>query len=93
MIKMQPLGEYILVQKIIKEKPPGAIITLHQLDDNEPQYKVISVGPDVNNNERNLILHGNIIYISKYNTHPLKIDNQEFLLVKKEHVLGVCNGC
>lgn len=87
MLKMQPIGEYILVQKIIKEKPQGTIITLHEIDANEPQYKVISAGSDAQ-----IVKHNDIIYISKYNTHPLKIDNQEFLLVKKEHVLGIVNG-
>lgn len=95
MIKMQPLGDYILLKKIVKEKPPGTIITLHELDANEPQYQVISIGPDANKNitdSRLLLMKDCIVYISKYNTHPLKIDNQEFLLVKKEHVLGVVNA-
>jgi co-chaperonin GroES (HSP10) len=93
MIKMQPLGDYILLQKVITEKKPGTILTLHEIETNDPVYKVISVGCEVNGESlANHICHNDLVYVSKYNTHPMKIDNQEFLLVKREHVLGFANG-
>ena len=88
MIKMQPLNDYALLQKVIKERAPGTIITLKELDSEEPEYKVVSVGPGTKDMKPQ-VKHGDIVYISKYNIHNMKIDAQEFILVKFEYILGV----
>jgi co-chaperonin GroES (HSP10) len=91
MIKFQPYNDFILLQKVIKEKKPNAIITIHEIDNNEPVYQVISVGSEVNKNSLDdflIIIKNTLVYISKYGTQSIKIDNQDFVLAKREQILG-----
>ena len=96
-INIMPLGDRVLVKGISKDEGkksiPGIIIP-ETVDKERPERgKVIAVGAGRVNDEGKVIplrvKVGNIVIFSKYGPDEIKIDGEEFFIIKEENILAV----
>lgn len=81
---LQPLADYIVAQNEEAENKTASGLYLPDQATEKPKTaKVLSVGKDV----KNIKVNDRIVYKS-YSTTEVKINNQEYVLVKEEDVLA-----
>jgi len=95
-MKVRPLHDRILVKRIEEEESvKGSIIIPDSAREKQQQGEVIAVGDGKITNEGKRIpldvKVGDRIIWSKYSGTdlPVKIDDQEYLIVREEEVLGI----
>ncbi len=95
-MKVRPLHDRILVKRIEEEESvKGGIIIPDSAREKQQQGEVIAVGDGKITNEGKRIpldvKVGDRIIWSKYSGTdlPVKIDDQEYLIVREEEVLGI----
>jgi chaperonin GroES len=91
-----PLHDRILVQRIEEgESKVGGIIIPDSAKEKPQQGKVISVGKGKSNDEGKVfpldVKAGDNILFGKYSGTEIKLDGEEFLIMREEEVLGVLN--
>lgn len=86
--KIQPLGENVLVKvKKQEKKTQSGIVLPDTADDEKPQIgEVVGVGDD---NEKIKVRVGQSIIFAKYTGTEIKLDNEEYLILKSEDILAV----
>ncbi|MBI5643731.1 MAG: co-chaperone GroES [Deltaproteobacteria bacterium] len=92
-MKIKPLHDRVIVKRLAEEeKTKGGIIIPDSAKETPAEGKVISVGPgkkedgkiaplDVKVNDR--------IIFSKYAGTEIKIEGEEFLIMREEDILGI----
>ncbi len=94
MAKFTPLHDRILVRRIEEaETTRGGIITAKE----KPQEgEVISVGKGKINEEGKVrpldVKEGDRILFGKYSGTEIKLDGEEFIIMREEEVLGILSG-
>ncbi|MEK7143495.1 MAG: co-chaperone GroES [Patescibacteria group bacterium] len=96
-INIMPLGDRVLVKGISADegkKNASGIIIPETVDKERPERgKVIAVGAGRVNDEGKVIplrvKVGNIVIFSKYGPDEIKIDGEEFFIIKEENILAV----
>jgi chaperonin GroES len=93
-IKIRPLGDRILVKRIEEgEEVRGGIIIPDTAKEKPMQGEVISVGPGKTTEDGKLhkleVHPGNRILMSKYAGSEVKIDGEEFVILREDDVLGI----
>ncbi len=86
---IQPLGENVLV-KVIKDTPKtsSGIVLPETANQEKPQEgKVVAIG----DSKKILVKKGQKIIFAKYSGTEIKIDQEEFLILKAEDILAVIN--
>jgi chaperonin GroES len=96
-MKFNPLHDRILVKRIEeKETVKGGIIIPDSAKEKPLEGEVIAVGNGRKTDEGKIIpldvKAGDRILLGKYSGTEIKIDNEEFLILKEEEVLGVVEG-
>jgi chaperonin GroES len=84
---IRPLGENVLV-KILKEnaKTKSGIVLPETISQDKPQEgKVIAIG----NDKKIKVKKGQKIIFAKYSGTELKINEEEYLILKNEDILAV----
>ena len=95
--KFTPLHDRILVRRVQEVgTTPGGIIIPDSAKDKPQEGEVISVGKGKTNDEGKVsplaLEDGDRILFGKYSGTEIKIDGEDFLIMKEEEVLGVVTG-
>jgi chaperonin GroES len=96
--KFTPLHDRLLVRRVEKAGiSRGGIIIPDSAKDKPQEGEVISVGKGKTNDEGKLfrlaVKEGDRILFGKYSGTEIKIDGEDFLIMKEEEVLGVHHRC
>ncbi len=94
--KVRPLGDRVLVQRLDgEEKSAGGIIIPDSAKEKPQQGKIIAVGNGKtfeNGTTKPLdVKVGDKVLFSKYSGNEIKLDGEEFLIVREDDILGVLN--
>jgi chaperonin GroES len=95
--KFTPLHDRILVRRVEEAGTTlGGIIIPDSAKDKPQEGEVISVGKGKTNDEGRLfplvVKGGDRILFGKFSGTEIKIDGEDFLIMKEEEVLGVVSG-
>jgi chaperonin GroES len=97
MAKLTPLHDRILVRRVDEgETVRGGIIIPDTAKEKPQEGEVIAVGAGKKNEKGERqpldVKEGDRILFGKYAGNEIKIDNEEFLIIREEEVLGVLSG-
>jgi chaperonin GroES len=95
--KFTPLHDRILVRRVEEAGTTrGGLIIPDSAKDKPQEGTVISVGKGKTNDEGKLfplaLKEGDSILFGKYSGTEIKLDGQDFLIMKEEEVLGIVTG-
>ncbi len=93
----RPLHDRILIKRIEeKEAVKGGIIIPDTAKEKPQEGEVVAVGHGKKNEEGKVIAMdvkaGDRILFGKYSGAEIKIDGQEYLILREEEVLGIIEG-
>ena len=93
-MKFRPLHDRVVVRRIeLDEKTSGGIIIPDSAKEKPLEGEVISVGKGKSNDEGKVfpldVKAGDKILFGKYSGTEIKIDGEEFLIMREEEVLGI----
>ena len=96
-MNLRPLHDRILIKRIEeKEAVKGGIIIPDTAKEKPQEGEVIAVGNGKKTEEGNIIpldvKAGERILFGKYSGAEIKMDGQEFLILREEEVLGIIEG-
>ena len=95
--KLTPLHDRIVVRRVEEaETTRGGIIIPDSAKDKPQEGEVISVGKGKSNEEGKTfpldVKPGDRILFGKYSGTDIKIDGEDFLIMREEEVLGILEG-
>src|ERR671925_1600077 len=95
--KLTPLHDRILVRRLEEgETTRGGIIIPDTAKDKPQEGEVISVGKGKINEEGKVrpldVKEGDRILFGKYSGTEIKLDGEEFIIMREEEVLGIVTG-
>jgi chaperonin GroES len=92
-MKVRPLADRILVERIEEEVKKGGIIIPDSAKEKPQQGKVIAVGPGRYDEGGKLVpmglKKGDLILFGKYSGNEIRIGEEELLIMREEDVLAV----
>jgi len=93
-MKLKPLGDRLIVRAVEEEQTTASGIVLPDTAKEKPQRgRVLAVGPGklLDSGERAAIgvVEGDEVLFGKYSGTEIKIDGEEFLIMREEEVLGI----
>jgi len=92
-MKIRPLYDHILVERIEEEVKRGGIIIPDTAKEKPQQGKVIAVGNGRKDEKGNRIplevKKGDIILFGKYAGTEVKIEDGEYLIIREDDILGI----
>ncbi len=93
-MKLKPLGDRLIVRPIEEEETTASGIVLPDTAKEKPQRgKVIAVGPgkllDDGKRATPSVKKGDEVYYGKYSGTEIKIDGEEYVILKESDVLAV----
>ena len=96
-MNLRPLHDRIIVQRLEEgEQKIGGIIIPDSAKEKPQQGKVLAVGNGKTNDEGKRVpldvKPGNLILFGKYSGQEIKLDGEEYLIVKEDEVLAVIEG-
>ena len=94
MANLKPLGDRVLVQPIEdKEVKKGGIIIPDTAKEKPQEGKVIALGTGrLDDSGKKIafeVKKGDRVLISKYGGTEIKLDNETYMIIKEEDILGV----
>ncbi len=97
MAKFTPLHDRVLVRRVEEaETTRGGIIIPDTAKDKPQEGEVISVGKGKVNEEGKVrpldVKEGDRILFGKYSGTEIKIDGEEFIIMREEEILGILSG-
>jgi len=97
MAKLTPLHDRILVRRLDEaETVRGGIIIPDTAKEKPQEGEVIAVGAGKKNDKGERqpvdVKEGDRILFGKYAGNEIKIDGEEFLIIREEEVLGILSG-
>src|SRR6184192_2287726 len=97
MAKFTPLHDRILVRRVEEaETTRGGIILPDTAKEKPQEGEVISVGKGKINEEGKIrpldVKEGDRILFGKYSGTEIKLDGEEFIIMREEEVLGILSG-
>src|SRR5437762_7763177 len=96
-MNVRPLHDRILMQRIEEaEQTVGGIIIPDSAKEKPQQGKVIATGAgkvkDDGTRQRPDVKAGDLILFGKYSGQEIKLDGEDYLIMKEDEVLGVIEG-
>jgi chaperonin GroES len=93
-MKIRPLNDRLLVQRLEEEeKTAGGIIIPDSAKEKPAQGKVVAAGPGKTNDAGERVAlqvkEGDTILFSKYGGTDVKLDGEDYLIMREDDVLGV----
>ena len=93
-MKLRPLHDRVLVRRLEdKETMRGGIIIPDSAKEKPQQAEVVSVGKGKLNEEGDLVpmtvKAGDRILFGKYSGSDIKLDGEEYLILREDEILGV----
>ena len=97
MAKLTPLHDRILIRRVEEaETTRGGIIIPDSAKDKPQEGEVISVGKGKVNDEGKVfplaVKEGDRILFGKYAGTEIKLDGEDFVIMREEEVLGILSG-
>jgi chaperonin GroES len=95
--KLTPLHDRILVRRVEEaETTRGGLIIPDSAKDKPQEGEVISAGKGKTNDEGKIrpldVKEGDRILFGKYSGTEIKLDGEDFLIMREEEVLGIISG-
>lgn len=85
-MRLVPLGDRLVIKQVVAEETTKSGIVLPGQAKEKPQEaKVLAVGKDVSDE----VKEGDTVIYSKYAGNNVKIDEEEYIIVKEEDILAV----
>src|SRR5579871_1203011 len=96
-MKFRPLHDRVVVRRIESEaKTAGGIIIPDTAKEKPQEGEIIAVGPGARDEAGKLIpldvKAGDLILFGKWSGTEVKIDGQEYLIMKESDVMGIIEG-
>ena len=96
-MKIRPLQDRVIVQRVEEEeKTKGGIIIPDTAKEKPQEGKVIAVGKGKVGDDGKLmpldVKAGDRILFGKYSGTEVKLDGEEFLIMREDDILGVLEG-
>ena len=96
-MKFRPLHDRVVVERITADqKTAGGIIIPDSAQEKPQQGKIIAVGPGGRDENGKLIpidvKPGDLVLFGKWSGTEVKIDGQDFLIMKESDIMGVLEG-
>ncbi|MEJ2133870.1 MAG: co-chaperone GroES [Desulfofustis sp.] len=93
-MKIRPLNDRLLVQRLEEEETTaGGIIIPDSAKEKPAQGKVVAVGPgkanDAGERVELQVKEGDVILFSKYGGTDVKLDGEDYLIMREDDVLGI----
>ena len=93
-MKFRPLHDRVVVERVsAEEKTAGGIIIPDTVQEKPQQGKIIAVGPGGRDESGKLIpidlKPGDLVLFGKWSGTEVKIDGQDFLIMKESNIMGV----
>jgi chaperonin GroES len=93
-MKIRPLNDRILVKRLEGEaKTAGGIIIPDSAKEKPAEGEIVAVGPGkLNDNAERVALDvavGDRVLFSKYGGTEVKLDGEDFLIMREDDILGV----
>ena len=92
-MKVRPLQDRILVERLEEEIKKGGIIIPDSAKEKPQQGKVIAVGPGRHDEKGTLVpmslKKGDTILFGKYSGNEIRIGEEELLIMREDDVLAV----
>ena len=92
-MKIKPLHDHILVERIEEEVKKGGIIIPDTAKEKPQQGKIIAVGDGRRDEKGNkiplVVKKGDIILFGKYSGNEIKLDDKEYLIISEGDILGI----
>jgi chaperonin GroES len=93
-MKIRPLNDRLLVQRLEEEeKTSGGIIIPDSAKEKPAQGKVVAVGPgkvnDAGERVELQVKENDVILFSKYGGTDVKLDGEDYLIMREDDVLGI----
>lgn len=93
MAQLKPLGDRVVLKQLeAEEKTQSGIILPEKSQEKPQQAEVISVGPGGMIDGKEIIMQvkpGDKVVYSKYAGTEIKLDSQEYIVVKQSDILAV----
>ena len=85
-MRLVPLGDRLVIKQVVAEETTKSGIVLPGQAKEKPQEaKVLAVGKDVSDE----VKEGDTVIYSKYAGSTVKLDEEEYIIVKEEDILAV----
>jgi chaperonin GroES len=96
-VKLTPLHDRILVRRVEQEETTrGGIVIPDTAKDKPQEGEVVAVGKGKINEDGKILLldvkEGDRILFGKYAGSEIKLDGEEFLIMREDEVLGILTG-
>ena len=93
-MKIRPLNDRLLVKRLKEEEmTAGGIIIPDSAKEKPAEGEVVAVGPGkvADNGERVAlqVKDGDMVLFSKYGGTDVKIDGEDFLIMREDDILGI----
>jgi chaperonin GroES len=93
-MKIRPLNDRLLVKRLAEEaKTAGGIIIHDSAKEKPAEGKVISVGPGKTNDKGERVVlqvkAGDRVLFSKYGGTDVKLDGEDYLIMREDDILGI----
>lgn len=87
-MNIQPLGDRVVLQQVAAEETTKSGIILPESAKEKPaEGKVMAIGKDVSEVQK-----GDTVLYGQYGPTEIKIDGEEYMVVKEEDILAVIKG-
>ena len=89
---LKPIGDRVVIQKAEAEKTTASGIVLPESAQEKPQYaEIVAISADIENDEKkkNYLKVGDKVIYSQYAGTDVKLDDEEFIVVKYNDILAV----
>lgn len=88
-MKLTPLGDRVVLKQLVAEETTKSGIILPGTNKEKPQQaEVVAVGPGTEDVKMEVKV-GDLVIYSKYAGNEVKLDDEEFIVVKQADVLAI----
>ena len=93
-MKIRPLNDRLLVKRLKEEeKTAGGIIIPDSAKEKPAEGEVVAVGPGKSNDKGERVVlqvkNGDRVLFSKYSGTDVKLDGDDYLIMREDDILGI----
>lgn len=97
-LDLQPLSDRVLLKRVEEESKTSGGILLPDTAKEKPQMAtVVAVGPGLRSDDGNIVPMtvkvGDTVLLGKWGGTDLKVNGQEYTMIKESEILAVVHGC
>ena len=92
-MKIKPLGDRVIVQSLeAKEVSKGGIILPDSAQEKPQEAKIVAVGKGKTQDGKTIapeVKVGDVVIFGKYSGTEIKVDGNEYLILKEEDIIAI----